>query len=219
MLLVLTANRGLCGGYNSSVQRPAWPATRNCSSTVPGGRTGSFRQAGNPGLRFRGLVPTQTFTHFEDKPTFAEVDVLANRYLQAYAPAASTGSTSPICGSRVVSRQVCRGRDFAPAGLAGFAGDTGKAGSSRHGQPPVRVSAVGREHSGRGRADELQGQAVQVFSRRGRQRAGLSDGGHEGGHGKRQRPDQALSMAYNRARQSQITGEIMEIIGGVEALK
>ena len=29
----------------------------------------------------------------------------------------------------------------------------------------------------------------------------------------------ALSMTYNRARQSQITGEIMEIIGGVEALK
>jgi F-type H+-transporting ATPase subunit gamma len=29
----------------------------------------------------------------------------------------------------------------------------------------------------------------------------------------------SLSMTYNRARQSQITGEIMEIIGGVEALK
>jgi F-type H+-transporting ATPase subunit gamma len=28
-----------------------------------------------------------------------------------------------------------------------------------------------------------------------------------------------LSLSYNRARQSQITGEIMEIIGGVEALK
>jgi F-type H+-transporting ATPase subunit gamma len=28
-----------------------------------------------------------------------------------------------------------------------------------------------------------------------------------------------LSRTYNRARQSQITGEIMEIIGGVEALK
>ena len=28
----------------------------------------------------------------------------------------------------------------------------------------------------------------------------------------------SLSMSYNRARQSQITGEIMEIIGGVEAL-
>jgi F-type H+-transporting ATPase subunit gamma len=29
----------------------------------------------------------------------------------------------------------------------------------------------------------------------------------------------ALSMTYNRARQSQITGEIMEVLGGVEALK
>ena len=28
-----------------------------------------------------------------------------------------------------------------------------------------------------------------------------------------------LSMTYNRARQSQITSEITEIIGGVEALK
>jgi len=27
-----------------------------------------------------------------------------------------------------------------------------------------------------------------------------------------------LSRNYNRARQSQITGEIMEVIGGVEAL-
>ncbi len=29
----------------------------------------------------------------------------------------------------------------------------------------------------------------------------------------------SLSRAYNRARQSQITGEIMEVLGGVEALK
>jgi F-type H+-transporting ATPase subunit gamma len=28
-----------------------------------------------------------------------------------------------------------------------------------------------------------------------------------------------LSRSYNRARQSQITGEIMEVLGGVEALK
>ncbi|MFN9881510.1 MAG: F0F1 ATP synthase subunit gamma, partial [Planctomycetota bacterium] len=28
-----------------------------------------------------------------------------------------------------------------------------------------------------------------------------------------------LSRTYNRARQSQITGQIMEVIGGVEALK
>ena len=30
--------------------------------------------------------------------------------------------------------------------------------------------------------------------------------------------DRNLSMAYNRARQGQITGELLEIIGGAEAL-
>ena len=29
----------------------------------------------------------------------------------------------------------------------------------------------------------------------------------------------SLSMAYNRARQGQITGELLEIIGGAEALR
>jgi F-type H+-transporting ATPase subunit gamma len=29
----------------------------------------------------------------------------------------------------------------------------------------------------------------------------------------------SLSMAYNRARQGQITGELLEIIGGAEALE
>ena len=28
-----------------------------------------------------------------------------------------------------------------------------------------------------------------------------------------------LSMTYNRARQGQITGELLEVMGGVEALK
>ncbi len=31
--------------------------------------------------------------------------------------------------------------------------------------------------------------------------------------------DQALTRLYNRARQSQITNEIAELMGGVEALK
>ena len=33
VLLVLTANRGLCGGYNSGVLRLAFPATRTCWRT------------------------------------------------------------------------------------------------------------------------------------------------------------------------------------------
>ena len=35
--------------------------------------------------KYRAIESTQKFTHFEDKPSFAEVDVLANRYLEEYA--------------------------------------------------------------------------------------------------------------------------------------
>ena len=35
-------------------------------------------------FRFRGITPDQRFTHFEDKPAFHEVDVLARRYLEDF---------------------------------------------------------------------------------------------------------------------------------------
>ena len=50
---------------------------------VPAQRIGDII-AGKRGItafRFRGIVPDQTYTHFEDKPSFEQVDELANRYL------------------------------------------------------------------------------------------------------------------------------------------
>ena len=44
--------------------------------------------AGKRGIsafRFRKIQPDESFTHFEDKPSFAEVDVLASRYLADFA--------------------------------------------------------------------------------------------------------------------------------------
>ena len=35
-------------------------------------------------FRFQGIPAEQTFTHFEDKPRFDEVEELANRYIAAY---------------------------------------------------------------------------------------------------------------------------------------
>ena len=33
---------------------------------------------------FRDVTPDETFTHFEDRPAFEEVDVLGSRYLDAF---------------------------------------------------------------------------------------------------------------------------------------
>ena len=85
MLLVLTANRGLCGGYNSSVLRLAY---RACTNADAGSARRSASKcpasAASRRFKFRKIMPDQTFTHFEDRPAFDEVEVLANRYLDEY---------------------------------------------------------------------------------------------------------------------------------------
>ena len=76
LLLVLTRNRGLCGGYNGSILREA-TGTHPTSCTAEGvtrrprGRPAS---GGSPSSGSAGSPPTQTYTQFEDKPAFDEVE-------------------------------------------------------------------------------------------------------------------------------------------------
>ncbi len=84
LLLVLTANRGLCGGYNAGVMRLAygrWEALRREASQT---RLEVSGKRGISAFRFRGIAPDQRFTHFQDKPVYEEVELLANRYLEDY---------------------------------------------------------------------------------------------------------------------------------------
>ena len=85
-LLVLTANRGLCGGYNASVLRLAYARCERTAAERARVAAGGLRQARHLGLPLPQDPARRAFTHFEDKPGFAEVDVLANRYLEAYRP-------------------------------------------------------------------------------------------------------------------------------------
>src|SRR5262249_8714524 len=84
ILLVLTSNRGLCGGYNASIIRDAIAENRRLRGEnvkvhleLSGKRAIAY-------FRFQGIKAEQTYTHFEAKPTFEEVNVLAQRYVNAY---------------------------------------------------------------------------------------------------------------------------------------
>ena len=80
--------------------------------------------AGKRGIsafRFRKIQPDETFTHFEDKPSFAEVDVLASRYLDDFAAGAL--DRLDVVYTKFESAQPAAGggRDAAAAGRAGRA--------------------------------------------------------------------------------------------------
>src|SRR5262245_5982476 len=84
-LLLLTANRGLCGGFNGNLQRAGYHRWMELKQTIPNARLEVSGKRGIPACKFRGIKPDVTYTHFEDKPTYAEVDVIASRYLDEYA--------------------------------------------------------------------------------------------------------------------------------------
>src|SRR5271165_4419095 len=84
LLLVITANRGLCGGYNAAILREAMARIRQ---TTADGAVPHLEVSGKRGIAFfRSQVvrAEQTFTQFEDRPRYEEVEVLANRYLESF---------------------------------------------------------------------------------------------------------------------------------------
>lgn len=85
VLLAVASNRGLCGGYNSGVLRQAAAVVREEKAA---GRPLSLVVAGKKlgnALRFQGAVPDAVHTQFEGRPTFAQVNVLATAWIDAYA--------------------------------------------------------------------------------------------------------------------------------------
>jgi len=84
LLLILTSNRGLAGGYNGNVLRVGY---RDLQDLEADGARVSLEVAGKRGInffRYRGVPLDRSFTHFEDRPQFAEVEEIANRYIAMY---------------------------------------------------------------------------------------------------------------------------------------
>ncbi len=84
-MIAIASNRGLCGGYNSGVVRQTMHAKRDATAN---GRTLTLIAAGRKlagALKFQGVLPDEVHTHFEDKPTVAQVNAVAGPLLDAYA--------------------------------------------------------------------------------------------------------------------------------------
>ena len=84
LLLVLCSNRGLCGGYNGSILREANRRMRDIQSSSAALHLELSGKRAIASYRYQGVAAEATYTHFEEKPTFAEVEVLANRYIADY---------------------------------------------------------------------------------------------------------------------------------------
>src|SRR4051812_49109611 len=81
LLLMLTSNRGLAGGYNGNVIRVA---TRTLNDQATDHVESRLEVSGKRGIafcRFRQIPVDATYLQFEDRPQFDEVEVLANNFI------------------------------------------------------------------------------------------------------------------------------------------
>jgi F-type H+-transporting ATPase subunit gamma len=213
-LLVLTANRGLCGGYNSNVVRAALVRYAALREQIPNVRLEISGKRGIGAFKFRGYAAQERFTHFEDKPSFAEVDVLANRYLEAYISRRLDRLDVAYMRFESISKQIPTVETLLPLGAMAKDQNSATQGQSQYEFLPSAESileeVVPTSFKVKLFKCFLDSAVSEQIARMVAMKAATENAGEL---------IKRLSSQYNRARQSQITGEIMEILGGVEALK
>jgi F-type H+-transporting ATPase subunit gamma len=83
-LLLIAGDRGLAGAFNSNIVRAGVAAGREHDSD---GRTPVYFASGRrpaTSLTFRGLEPAESFSGFTDRPSYADARRIAERLMAAY---------------------------------------------------------------------------------------------------------------------------------------
>ncbi len=214
ILLVLTSNRGLCGGYNGAVLRPALARQKE----LKGSLNLSVECSGRRGLAFlkyQQINVTEQFTNFEDKPGYDEVEVIANRYIELYCSGKLDRLDITYTKFESASRQRAVVETLLPIGsLGGVAGSTSTEKKIDYEFLPsageILEEIVPAAFKARLFKCFLDAAVSEQIARRVAMKAATENAGDM---------IKSLSMQYNRARQSQITSELSEIIGGAAALE
>jgi F-type H+-transporting ATPase subunit gamma len=218
LLLVITSNRGLCGGYNASIIRESVARIRqiksagiNLSLEISGKRAITF-------FRYQQIPAAATYTQFEDKVRFDEIDELASRYLDAYV--AHKLDRVEVAYMKFVnaSRQIPVVETLLP--LSEVAPPTAGKGTAKV-EKTIEYEFL---PSPAGILEEILPMSFKVrlfkcfldaaVSEQIARRVAMKGATENAGE-----IIKDLSRKYNRARQSNITKEISEVIGGAAALE
>jgi F-type H+-transporting ATPase subunit gamma len=223
-LLLIAGDRGLAGAFNSNIVRTGVAAGREHDSS---GRKPVFFASGRrpaSSLTFRGFEPAESFVGFTDRPAYADARRIAERLMAAYVDGEVdqveifyNGYISPI--SQVVRRET-----LLPLQQATILDEdeTGSEERESEAQPEHRALVEYEPEP-----EEILGRLVPDYVEISIYRALLESTASE--HGARMTAMrnasenageliEDLTLEMNRARQAEITQEIMEVVAGAEGL-
>ena len=213
LVVVMTANRGLCGGFNSNIIRASRVLIRELLEKGKTVKVLCVGRKGHESLRrdYKDLI-VNSFTEFGRKVVvFSEANIVASMITELFDAGQFDVATMVYARFKSAMSQVVTRQQIIPFPVPAAA-DAGDA-STVYDYEPSDQEILG---------DLLpRNLAIQVF------RSMLENAASEQGakmtamdSATRNAGDMinALTMKYNRSRQAMITKELIEIISGAEAL-
>jgi F-type H+-transporting ATPase subunit gamma len=220
-LLLVAGDRGLAGAFNSNIVRAGIAAGREHEAA---GRRAVYFASGRrvaSSLTFRGLEPVDSFTGFTDRPSYEDARRIAERLMVAFLDDEVDKVEIFYNGYDSAISQVVRRETLLPLQQATVLEE----------ELPEEPAAAESPHRARPEyepdAEPVLKRLVPDYVEISIFRALLESTASE--HGARMTAMrnatenagtliEDLTLAMNRARQAEITQEIMEVVAGAEAL-
>lgn len=218
-LLVLTANRGLCGGYNGNVIRLGTKQRTELMELSQKFTLDVSGKRGITGFGFREIPVDEEFRQFDDQPGYDEVEAIANVYQEQFIAGELDRLDVVYTQFHSIARQKAVVETLLPLGSL-----TEEAESDGTEKEKQARSVYDLIPSASSILEEVVPTSFRVRLFKCFLDAAVSEQiarmvAMKSATENANEMIKSLSMTYNRARQSKITGEIMEVIGGVEALE
>lgn len=231
LLLVITSNRGLAGGYNGNVLRAATRAVQDYETEGFANKLEVSGKRGIAFLKYRGVPIDASYTQFEDRPQFDEVEVLANKYIGLFL----RGEVDRVDVAYTQFINTARQQAVVETLLPMTAAQVGQTGPSVRQAKRVEGAAEAGPRRGervpyefvpdpKSILEEIVPVSFKVRLFKCFLDAAVSEqiSRMVAMRGATENADEmvkSLTRLYNRARQAQITRELAEIIGGAAALE
>lgn len=214
-LVVVTSNRGLCGGYNANVLRTS---IEHLDERAAAGVASAVTMVGKKGIsyfRFRGREVAERIVDIDDKPRYEQVEPLARKLIEGFLEGRYGSAHVAYMRFYTAGRQRPEVIRLLPLARDAEAGEAEEAAGPR---PQYEIRPSAEELLDRLLPATVRMRLFQSFldaavseqiARMTAMKAATEAADEMIGN---------LTRQYNRARQTQITMELLDIVGGANAL-
>jgi len=215
LLIVMTAERGLCGGFNSNIAKLA---RQDALRLIGQGKTVKIFTVGRKGadnLR-RDLgknISERTDFQGVKQLNFGHAEGVANKVLAMFESGEFDVATLYFSEFKSVIAQKPTALQLIPAKIPEAKGDAARGASAIHEYEPGEEEVLGYLLKRNVSTQIFRGLLENAASEQGSRMSAMDNATRNAGD-----MINKLTIKYNRQRQAQITKELIEIISGAEAL-